>query len=327
MNTESPTTELSLRSIMDLPQLSSKGTVVTIGTFDGVHRGHRHLLSEVIRRARDLELGSAVVTFEPIPVSVLRPERFAGRICSPRQKIELLELTGVTEIVVIRFDFELAALSPETFLEHLHTSLDIRELWVGDDFALGRNRSGNIERLTQIGIDFRFPVVAVPRIGDAADPISSSAIRTAIMQGDTEIAWRLLGRPFRLNGEVVHGAHLGRKIGYPTANFFPPPDIIPLADGIYASLSTLPGVPEPLPAMTYVGTRPTVDGGARQVETNIFDFNGDIYGTEIIVDLLGRLRPDEVFSSLDELVDQLGRDEEEARAYLSKALDHGTVRI
>ena len=152
---------------------------------------------------------------------------------------------------------------------------------MGEEFALGNDRAGTVERLTEIGNDLGFRVVAVPRLTNGTEVVSSSRVRAAVMSGDVATARRLLGRPFRVAGEVVHGHHLGRTIGFPTANVAPPPGVAPLADGIYAAWARLPGDETPRPAVAYIGSRPTVNGGERMVETHLLDFDGDLYGQTI----------------------------------------------
>ncbi|HET8524411.1 MAG TPA: bifunctional riboflavin kinase/FAD synthetase [Thermomicrobiales bacterium] len=296
-------------------ELAAEPRIVTIGTFDGVHRGHQMLLRRAIERARTRDMRSLALTFEPIPAMVLRPDKFAGRICTQDEKLERLVATGVDQVLVMTFDTALSRQSPEQFMQHLATATNLRELWVGEAFALGKDRAGNVERLTAIGQELGFAVHALPRLTDETGVISSSAIRAAIMSGDAERAHDQLGRPFRVTGEVIHGAHLGREIGYPTANVVPPVDLAPLADGIYVSCATLPGETEARQAMTYVGTRPTVNSGVRLVETHLLDFEGDLYGQTIAVDVLKQLRGDQTFASLEALIEQLRRDEEATRAY------------
>jgi riboflavin kinase/FMN adenylyltransferase len=298
--------------------------IATIGSFDGVHRGHQLLLQRAVARARELEGRSLVLTFEPLPAQVLRPDKFNGRICTAEEKLERLHACGTDEIAVIPFDRELSRQSPETFMSWLNDETGLSELWVGEAFALGKDRVGDVSRLNAIGKELGFDVIAVSREMDGGDVVSSSAIRQAILGGDVKKAHRLLGRPFRVTGEVMHGAHLGRTIGYPTANVPMQESIVPLADGIYASLTRVPGHAEPLPGMTYVGTRPTVNTGARCVETNIFDFSGDLYGQVIETDVYERLRGDEVFDGLEALIAQLGRDEIAARSRL-QTLDRVAV--
>lgn len=305
------------RIYTDLDQVEPRPRVITIGTFDGVHRGHKALLSQAVGRARELGLPALALTFEPAPAAVLRPDKFAGRICTKEEKIEQLAASGVDEILIMAFTLSLSRQTPEEFLSRI-ARVGLVELWVGEAFALGKDRVGDVPRLRAIGADLGFQVIAVPRLTNGEQVISSSAIRTAIREGDVARARRQLGRPFRVHGEVIHGAHLGRAIGYPTANFFPPAELVPLADGIYASLAMLPGDHDPRPGMTYVGTRPTVNSGARQVETHIFDFDGDLYGLTIRVDVIERLRGDAKFESLDALIEQLRRDEIAARSVLRR---------
>jgi len=299
----------------ELEQVPSRPRVVSIGTFDGVHRGHQSLLERTVTQARELGLPALVLTFDPVPAAVLRPDKFPGRICSAEEKLEQLGRSGVDEIVSLEFTIPFSRQTPEEFMARV-ARIGLVELWVGEAFALGKDRAGDVNRLREIGEELGFKVTAVPRLTNGEQVISSSAIRAAIMEGDVARARRLLGRPFRVHGEVIHGAHLGRAIGYPTANFLPPNDLVPLADGIYASYAYLPGAPDARPSMTYVGTRPTVDSGARQVETHIFDFDGDLYGQTIHVEVIERLRGDQKFASLDELIEQLGKDEQAARSVL-----------
>jgi riboflavin kinase / FMN adenylyltransferase len=303
--------------VHSLEELEGIPSVVTIGTFDGVHRGHQLLLETTVERARSLGVQSGVVTFEPIPAMVLRPDRFPGRICSAEEKLGLLGAADPDTIAVLSFDRELSLQTPELFMSNLSRAFGIREFWVGEAFALGKDRVGNVERLTQIGAELGFSVNVLNRVTDGDLIISSSAIRTAVSNGEVSKAAQLLGRPFRVSGIVIHGAHFGRTIGYPTANFEPPVDQVPLADGIYASYCWLPGESSPRPAMTYVGTRPTVNSGPRQIETNILDFEGDLYGRKLELDLVERLRPDEAFSTVAELISQLGRDELDTRNRLA----------
>lgn len=298
--------------------------VVTIGTFDGVHRGHRALIESTVDRARALGVRSTAVTFEPVPAAVLRPDRFPGRLCPAGEKIRHLADLGLDDIVTVTFDHELARQSPEEFMAAVRAT-GLTELWVGEAFALGRDRAGGIDRLRSIGRHSGFDVHAVMRETDEDAVISSSAIRAAVLAGDVARARRWLGRPFRVSGEVVLGARLGRTIGYPTANVKPPSELVALADGIYVSRTWLPGGTRPLGSMTYVGTRPTVNSGERLVETHLFDFDGDLYGQVIGVDMLERLRGDAVFDGLDALIAQLHSDEAAARSFLTSANDMATV--
>jgi riboflavin kinase/FMN adenylyltransferase len=302
-------------------ELSPRDRIVTIGTFDGVHRGHRRLLEQAVQRGQELGLPVAGVTFEPVPAEVLRPEAFPGRIATAADKLEQLAAVGLDEIVVVPFTRELSRWSPEAFMGWLKEKTGLRELWVGEGFALGKDRAGTVERLTEIGADLGFRVVAVPRLTNGAEVVSSSRVRTAVMDGNVAAARRLLGRPFRVSGEVVHGRHLGRAIGFPTANVIPPAGLAPLADGIYAAWAWLPGDEAPRPAVAYAGSRPTVDDGERMVETHLLDFDGDLYGQALTTDLLERIRPDARFPSLDDLIAQMRIDKEQARAILASEGD------
>lgn len=302
--------------------LAAAARIVTIGTFDGLHLGHRHLLRRTVAQGRSRALATLAVTFEPPPAAVLRPDRFPGRLCTAAEKLAGLAASGVDDVLVVRFTSSLAGWTPERFMIWLVEGTGLRELWIGEAFALGKDRGGDVARLTEIGGDLGFGVTAVSRLALDGRIVSSSAIRGAVQGGDVGVARRLLGRPFRIAGEVIHGAHLGRTIGFPTANVVPSPDLVPLADGIYASHALLPTDQRRRPAMTYVGTRPTVNTGARLVETHLLDFDGDLYGQILTVDLLERLRPDEAFESLEEMVDQLRRDEANAREVLAR-LDGG----
>ena len=298
-----------------LPSLNLSGSILTIGTFDGVHLGHQTLLRSAVARARQCTAPSIVVTFEPIPASVLRLEQFPGRICAFDEKMSVLAEFEFDHQIVIEFDLQLAQQSPEQFMTALQTATGLSELWIGEAFALGKGRAGGVERLTEIGNERGFAVYAVPRSEDIDGVISSTRVRHAVQLGDVSLANRLLGRPFRIAGDVIQGAQFGRTIGFPTANVEPPPDQVALADGIYASRVYLPGEIEAREAMTYVGTRPSVNTGARQIETNVFDFSGDLYGKVITVELMQRLRPDAFFPTLDELVAQLRLDEDATRAF------------
>lgn len=317
MNDGHPIHRSSLAECAPVPR------VATIGMFDGVHLGHQHLLRLTVDRARELETPSVAITFEPPPALVLRPERFPGRICSAREKLRLLGESGVDEIVTIQFDLSLAALSPEEFMGRVVERLSPIELWVGEAFALGKNRSGDVARLSEIGETLDYQVHSVDRLMRDGKVVSSSLIRAAILEGAVDVAHELLGRPYRVSGEVIHGAHLGRKIGFPTANVVPPPELVPLIDGIYVSEALLPGEKEPRPAMTYIGTRPIINPGDRLIETHILDYDGDLYGKTIHVDFLKRIRADQVFDGLDALIGQLKRDEETTRAVLAERAPSG----
>jgi riboflavin kinase / FMN adenylyltransferase len=306
------------RSEPPFPPLPPGERVVTIGTFDGVHRGHRRLLDQAVQRGQELALPVTGVTFEPVPAAVLRPEAFSGRISTPEEKLEQLAAAGLDEIVVVPFTLELSRWSPEEFMAWLKETTGLHELWVGEGFALGKDRAGTVERLAEIGAALGFRVVAVPRLTNGEEIVSSSRVRTAVMNGDVATARRLLGRPFRVAGEVVHGQHLGREIGFPTANVVPPAGLAPLADGIYAAWGWLPGDETPRPAVAYVGSRPTVDGGERMVETHLLDFDGDLYGQHVATDLLERIRPDARFDSLDDLIAQMQIDKARARELLAQ---------
>lgn len=303
------------RILNQLSDVSSEHGIVTIGTFDGVHLGHQALLKGAVHRAAELATTCLVITFEPIPAQVLRPVQFSGRICPAAEKVARIAETGPDEVLTYPFDLTVAQMSADQFMTGIAEATQLRELWVGEEFALGKGRAGGIEQLTEIGERLGYRVHAVPRSEDLDGVISSSRVRHAVQLGDISLANRLLGRPFVVTGEVIHGAQFGRTIGFPTANVAPPVDQVPLADGIYASRTTVPGHAEPMHSMTYVGTRPSVNTGARQIETNILDFDADLYGQVLSVEMMQRLRPDAFFPSVDALVAQLKIDEAVTRSF------------
>lgn len=308
---------ITFRSFEEVPRGRH---LVSIGTFDGVHLGHQHLLMSATERALELGVPFLVVTFEPPPSKVIRPDSYPGRLVTAARKLELLEEHGVPSTVVLDFTPEVMMMTPEAFLKRLHEATHLVELWVGEEFALGHNRSGNVERLTRIGAGLGVRLHAGARILHHDQVVSSSHIRELVQVGEAKAAHDLLGHPFRVAGVVIEGAKIGRTIGYPTANVEPSPDLVALPDGIYVSLAGLPDGPVNRPAMTYIGKRPALNTGNRLIETHLLDFSGDLYGMTLTVDILERLRPDATFAGVEALVGQLQEDERNTRNILAASI-------
>lgn len=285
--------------------------VVTIGNFDGVHLGHRALIEVARERARDLGAPCAVLTFDPAPRDVLRPDNGIPRIQSLERKLVHLDRAGVDAVVIQPFDRILAAMEPADFAtRRLGGDLRVRALVVGHDFRFGRGRSGNAAVLRD---SLRVPVDEVAALADATGPISSSRIRDALGKGAVAEAAALLGRPHELMGTVIEGDRRGRTIGFPTANLVPEGGLIP-PNGVYAVRVQRDGIS--LPGVANLGVRPTFDGQGIRLEVHLLDFSGDLYGQSLVVELVDRIRDERRFAGIDALVAQIADDARAAREIL-----------
>jgi riboflavin kinase/FMN adenylyltransferase len=296
---------------------ASQGSVVTVGNFDGLHRGHLALLGRC-RELADENLAEAVMTFEPLPEAFFRPEQAPPRLSTVYQKLQLLRSLGVDIVWLTRFDREFASLTAREFVEvALAGTLRARHVVVGEDFRFGRGRQGDVAMLRQLGAEFGFEVDIVPAVFDNGDRISSSRIRQDLADGAFDAAAGLLGRPFRMEGHVVRGARLGGKLGYPTANLRIRAQPSPLG-GVLAVFARI-GNGAWRPAVANLGRRPAVGGREPLLEVHFFDFDEDIYGQRLEVQFVAKLRDEANFESLEALVGQMRRDEQAARDCLVRA--------
>lgn len=307
-------------------QATAAPSVVTIGAFDGVHRGHQYLLGLARRSADHAGARVVAITFEPLPIQLFRPDAFAGRIVTSARRRELLYHYGADLVLELPFTHAMSQVTAEDFMAEVVAIGPVLDLWIGEDFALGHRRAGTPERLAEITGAHGTRVHAVPRIDLGGSEISSSAIRRLVEEGDAENAAALLGHRFEVTGEVVQGSQLGREIGFPTANVEPPPDMVQLKDGIYASTATIPALGLTRDAMTYIGTRPAANTGARMIETHLFDYEGDLYGQELVTSFVAHLRNDADFPSLAALQEQLAVDETLARKTLDRVRQEASNR-
>ncbi|MDA1062351.1 MAG: bifunctional riboflavin kinase/FAD synthetase [Chloroflexi bacterium] len=288
---------------------------VTIGVFDGVHRGHQMLVDQLRAEAATRGLGTGLITFHPHPVSVLRPDAPISYLTSLETRVERLRATGLDFVAVVQFTSEVAQVSAEDFARVLYEEAGMRLLMVGQDFALGRNREGTVERLAEIGAEIGFAVAPIELLPLEDGPVSSTRVRNALREGNMREAAELLGRPYALRGPVLHGEERGRAIGFPTLNLGLSPDLALPAHGVYVSCTELDGVR--FEGCTNVGVRPTFGGERLVVETHLLDFDRDVYGSVITVELLARLRPEQRFDGPDALVAQIGLDVAATRAHFA----------
>ena len=292
---------------------TDKGTVVTVGTFDGVHRGHWAVLEEIRERARATNRRSVLVTFDPHPLRIVRPEHAPPLLTTPLEKKEILAESGLEYAVFIAFTETLSRYSPRRFVEEILVDrLHVEELVIGFDHGFGRDRSGNADTLREIGADLGFDVDVVPPVEVGEEAVSSTRIRAAVAAGRMEEARMCLGRPYSIRGVVVRGDGRGKGLGFPTANLevSASDKLIPPA-GIYA----VRGV---LKRGTYVGAlhlgpRPTFAGSPPSIELHLLDFEGDIYGEAVRIDFVQYLRPVLPFDSVGALIDQMRADVDLAR--------------
>jgi riboflavin kinase / FMN adenylyltransferase len=294
------------------------GTVVTVGTFDGVHRGHQAVLAEIKERAGARGLKSVVVTFEPHPLEIVNPAAAPKLLTLPNEKRELLDGAGLDQLEVLPFTPELARLEPEQFVRDiLRERLAMRELVLGFDHGFGRGRTGDVELLRRLGDTDGFRVDVVEAVLDGGHAISSTLIRTAVAHGNLAAASRWLGRPYSIRGVVERGAGRGRTIGIPTANLAAPdPRKLLPPDGVYAV--RVAWRQQRFGGMMNQGSRPTFGLEARVLEVHLFDFAGDLYGETVTIEWVRRLRDVQAFPGRDALVAQLGKDREAARAVLER---------
>lgn len=287
-------------------------TAVTIGVFDGVHLGHRAVMDRLVDRARAGGLVPAALTFDPHPLEFVAPERAPRLLTTVVQRVELLAACGIGIVGVLPFP-EIRDLSPETFaVDLLGGRLAARYVAVGTDFRFGRDRAGDVDVLRALGRVHGFEVEAVDLVARIdGEVVSSTRIRSDIAEGRVADAAVLLGRPVELRGVVVHGDARGRTIGFPTANIHVPERLAVPADGVYAAWCRLGGVRADgrrLPAVVNIGVRPTFDGTRRIVEVHLLDVDEDLYGAELVVDLVDRIRDEVRFGSVDVLVARLHED-------------------
>ncbi|MDQ6913280.1 MAG: bifunctional riboflavin kinase/FAD synthetase [Verrucomicrobiota bacterium] len=301
-----------LREIAELSRLRAP-LFLAIGVFDGVHLGHQAVISTSATHATEAKGTPVVVTFDPHPAKVLRPQDAPHLLTATQHKIALIRDLGVEHLLVIQFDREFASTPPEAFVRQLvEHSKPLREICVGHEWSFGKNRAGNLALLQQLGAELHFDVVGIKPVTVNGTVVSSTAIRGAVEQGDFAKAAAMLGRDYSILGTVKKGAQLGRKIGFPTANLsahseqFPP-------NGVYAAEAKLDGAV--LRGVANLGTRPTIESekSERLLELHFFDLHRDIYDEDVEVRFLKYLRPEQKFANLDELAAQITRDVEQAK--------------
>ena len=302
-----------MQILTDLYQVKPEPSCLTIGYFDGVHRGHRYLIAQALAAARRQGIRAALLTFHPHPNIVLRgAESFY--LTTREEKLALLSELGLDLIVIQPFTPGLARMRAAQFVDLLVERVKLVDLWVGPDFALGYHREGNIPFLQQAGEKRGFAVNVVNRLMLEGIPICSSCIREALRQGDVTLAARGLGRLYSLHGPVVVGAQRGRSIGFPTANVEVPAERVLPARGVYAAWAHLGKARHR--AVVNIGTRPTFDNGQPTVEAYVLDFDRDIYGQRLTLNFVRRLRPERHFDSVKALIAQIKQDVARARELL-----------
>lgn len=330
----------ALAASLGLPRTPA-GSVITVGTFDGVHCGHWAVLQELRRRAMAAGRRSVLVTFDPHPLSVVQPEAAPRVLTTPIEKKEILAESGIGYAVFLPFTSALAAYSARRFVEEiLLERLQLAELVVGYDHGLGRGRSGDVETLRALGGSLGFAVHVVDAVRAGQRPISSSRIRNALDEGNVESAAAGLGRAYSARAPVVRGEGRGRALGYATANLqIPDPNKLLPRPGVYAVRAGLRehaaggaaeqvapyGAPAGLPGLLHLGPRPTFRGSPPSVELHILDFEGDLYGEDVRVDFCARLRDIHPFRTVDELVEAIRRDEAAARSLFATGAAGGAV--
>ncbi len=302
-------------------------TVVTLGNFDGVHRGHREVLTRVVREAADRDALPVAVTFDPHPIAVLYPDRAPAAVTSLEQRLDALASVGVGAVLVIEFTRDFAQQTPEEFVRGTFVdALGACAVVVGKDTRFGVRNSGDVGTLRELGAAHGFEVIALDDIGEGADEgarWSSTQLRAELLAGNVDHAAQILGRPHRVTGTVVHGDHRGRELGYPTANLSQDHEGLVPADGVYAGWLVRLGLDESapdrtLPAAVSVGTNPTFDGHQRRVEAYVLDRTDlDLYGERVAVEFVSHLRPTLKFESIDTLVEQMAQDVVRCREILS----------
>lgn len=294
-------------------------SVVCIGNFDGVHRGHQYLLSQARLRANSTHSYLSVITFFPHTRSVINPSVPIQYLTLPDERAEILASQGVDILVELTFDQSMANLTASGFLDMITQHLKVLELWVGQGFALGKNREGNIARLRELAIFRGFGVVECPAYVLEGRPVSSTRIRRALAEGNVRLAAELLGRYHTVRGTVVKGDGRGHRLGIPTANLaYHPLKTLP-KNGVYAVLVQIKGSPNLMPAVANLGTRPTFDPTGTVLEAHIMDFNGDLYGRELVVHFVERVRDEKKFETVEALVAQVHTDIAAARSLLIRS--------
>ena len=293
-----------------------KKTALTIGVFDGVHLGHQHLLRKLIEQATQEELMPGVVTFDRHPEEVLSPDKKLIYLTDLEQRKELIRASGIPLIVTLSFTPELSQLTAREFIQLLREYLKLRLLVMGPDFALGRNREGNLETLRALGRELGFKVLPVPPFEIEGEVVRSTLIRQALVHGELKKVAKLLGRNFTLRGKVVPGADRGKELGFPTANIWPNSLKVLPPDGVYA---TRVRVGEKMfPSVTNIGVRPTFGGGERWIEVHIPDFQGDLYGKKLSLEFVERLRGELRFATPEDLKSQIAKDVSKAQTIIEK---------
>lgn len=302
-----------IRGIHNLNE-QHRGCVLTIGNFDGVHRGHQALMSRLCEEGRKRNLPVVVMVFEPQPLELFAGDKAPARLTRLREKLRYMAEAGVDKVLCVRFDRRFAALSAQCFISDLLVEkLDVKYLAVGDDFRFGAGRQGDFLLLQKAGAEYGFEVVSTETFCDGGKRISSTAVRQALAVDDLALAQSLLGHPFTISGRVVHGDALGRTLGFPTANLPLRRSVSPVK-GVYA-VEVRGLTPEPLPGVANIGTRPTVKGLRQQLEVHLLDINMDLYGRHIDVVLKKKIRNEQRFASLEALKEQIANDVVTARQF------------
>lgn len=292
-----------------------RGTLLTVGVFDGVHLGHQHLVRRLTETAAKDGLLGGVVTFSVHPKVVLSQRSRLALLTTLEERSRLLRALGVDLVVPITFDTEVAALSAREFVGLLQTHLQMRGLVIGPNFALGRGRTGDAATIGALGRELGFGVEVVEPLTLEGALVSSTAIREALSRGHMRTTSRLLGRHFSLSGPIVGGTERGHVLGFPTANIAVDPDQALPVDGVYATLGHVAG--HVYKSVTNIGVRPTFGGGERTVEVFVIDFAGNVYGERLTIELVEHLRGEKKFTRPEELAAQIGRDVERARTILA----------